>query len=70
MLLEAEATHFPLAKRDRHLPGRVFSVRPPLSETLEAHTVYPSGLLLLFLFAGLNVTARVNEIVSPNVNTD
>ena len=51
VLLKAGTTYFPSAKLHGLLPRGVFSVWPPFSEALQAHTVFPPSLFL-FLFLG------------------
>jgi hypothetical protein len=49
VFLEAKTANFPLAEPGGRLPRRVFSVRPTLSEAIEAHAMYPPGLLLFLI---------------------
>ena len=57
--LEAETADLPLAELDGCLPRRVFSMRPTLTEALEAHAVYPPGLLLPLILSIPLFDARI-----------
>jgi hypothetical protein len=49
VFLKTKTASFPLAESGGRLPRRVFSVRPTLTEAIEAHAVHPAGLLLFLI---------------------